>query len=405
MTYIINPIKLTGSVNAIISKSDAHRKLICAFLAGMDIPKYSKDFTNVSDDINVTLRCIEDLMYDHDLDCGESGSTLRFLIPVSAAIGADTTFFGHGRLPQRPLKPLLDVMKGCTFRVDSDKEGDNLPLKIHGKLEGGIYELPGNISSQYITGLLMALPIVREDSEIRLTTKLESAGYVDMTLKTLSEFGIKIEKTENGYKIPGNQTYKAVSELKAEGDWSNAAVFLCAGAIGESVTVNGLDMDSVQSDKSIVELLGKIGADVEIANDSVKVTKKDLKPVTIDVSQFPDLFPVLAVTLCAVDGVSVLENASRLRIKESDRIASTAKLINDLGGKAEEKEDALVIHGCGKLKGGIADAAGDHRIVMAAALASVISDDAVTINGAESVNKSYPTFAEDMKKLGGMFEK
>ncbi len=387
-----------------ISKSDAHRVLISAFLAGMDIPRYSERFENVSDDINVTLRCIEDLMYDHDLNCGESGSTLRFLIPVSAAIGADTTFYGSGRLPQRPLKPLLDVMKGCSFRVDSDKEGDNLPLKVHGKLEGGLYELPGNISSQYITGLLMALPIVKNDSEIRLTTKLESSGYVEMTIKTLERFGITIEKTKLGYKIPGNQKYRAVSDLNVEGDWSNAAIFLCAGAIGDEITVKGLDMSSAQSDRAIVELLKSIGAEVEINGDSVSVRKNKLKATEIDVSQFPDLFPALAVTLCAVDGVSILKNASRLRLKESDRIASTAKLINDLGGKAEEKPDSLIIHGCGRLNGGTVDAVGDHRIVMASALASVISEAPVIVNGAEAINKSYSSFVDDFRTLGGRID-
>lgn len=407
MNVQIEPQSLRGTVRAIPSKSDAHRALICAALAD-DKTLYSRlakrlTGAGAAEDLLATVQCLDALLSDQQpvcLDCRESGSTLRFLLPVAAAVAERTRLTGTGRLPFRPLGELRTQMERHGVQFSAEQ----LPFEITGRLTGGTYTLPGNISSQYVTGLLLALPLLPDDSQLTLTTPLESAAYVEMTLKTLQAFGIRIQPTKDGFLIPGRQHYHAPDALEPEGDWSNAAFFLTAGMLGSGVELLGLSPDSVQADRAILSCLADFGAEVNATERSVCVASTPSvpkKPCRIDVSSFPDLFPILAVAACAVDGETHLVNAARLRLKESDRIASTAAMITALGGHVTEAPDALTIHGTGHLNGGTVSGMGDHRIVMAAAIASMLCSSPVQILGAEAVQKSYPLFFEDFQQLGG----
>lgn len=415
-TVTVMPGALSGTVRAISSKSDAHRNLICAALAA---EKTTFAPFTPSDDIDATMSCLaalgtafsktpdggvtvspEELRHAPVLDCGESGSTLRFLLPVAAALGCDATFTGHGRLPQRRIAPLLDALitHGCI------PSAEHLPLVLTGRLTPGRYEIVGNESSQYISGLLFALPLTGGNCRIQIVGPLSSRGYVDMTLRTVRQFGIAVQETESGYEIPGEQQYHSPGCAALEGDWSNAAFFLAAGALGTPempVTVTGLSKDSVQRDREMVACLKQFGARVTETKESVTVVSGHLTGQRIDVDQVPDLLPVLSVLACAATGETVLYNAARLRDKESDRLSSTAAMLRALGGQVREETDALCISGTGRLRGGTVDGAGDHRIVMSAAIAAAICDAPVTIRGAEAVSKSYPGFFEDVKMLGG----
>lgn len=412
----VAPRALSGAVRAISSKSDAHRNLICAALAAE--PTAFDPFTP-SNDIDATMDCLAALGASFAkrpddgvtvtpgetarapmLDCGESGSTLRFLLPVAAALDCGATFTGHGRLPERRIAPLLEALAahGCT------PSAARLPLTLAGRLTPGVYEIVGNESSQYISGLLFALPLTGGDCSIRVTGPLSSRGYVDMTLRTVRRFGITVLETARGFEIPGGQRYRSPGHAALEGDWSNAAFFLASGALGApgtSVAVTGLDADSVQRDREIAACLARFGACVMASDGGVRIAPGRLTGQRIDVDQIPDLLPVLAVLACAAEGETVLFNAARLRDKESDRLASTAAMLRALGGDVREEPDALRIMGAGRLKGGAVDGAGDHRIVMAAAVAAAICKTPVTIYGAEAVWKSYPGFFEAYGALGG----
>jgi len=383
MDVRIDPRPLIGAVEAISSKSDAHRLLIAAALA--DRPVHI-EINTLSKDILATQQCLKALGDPNPVpDCGESGTTLRFLLPVAAALGVPATFIGQGRLPERPLGPLVQALQdhGCTL---SD---DRLPLTIGGKLQSGNYELAGNISSQFISGLLFALPLCAGDSEIALTTPLESAAYVGMTLRTLARFGVRIDEIANGWSIPGGQVYTSTEDvIRAEGDWSNAAFFLAAGALGGSIQYTGLDPDSLQGDRAIADILRDYGA--------------QRKPFSADVSQIPDMAPVLSVLGACAVGETRIYNAARLRLKESDRLLAICNMLTALGVDVTEGEDSLVIRGTGQIQGGTAQSAGDHRIAMAAAVAACAADGPVTILGAEAVEKSYPSFWEEYKRLGGI---
>lgn len=413
MTAEISKSVLSGKINAISSKSDAHRLLICAALS--DAPACI-ELNAFSDDIYATQDClcalgakiekthfgfhvtpIKEVPRFAELNAKESGSTLRFLLPVCAALGVNAKITGEGRLPKRPIGELTNVLMKHNVSVT----GSSLPLQISGKLIPGEYEMPGNISSQYLTGLMFALPLVG-NSVLKLTTKLESAGYVDMTLSALKKFGVNIEIKDGTFLIPSAK-YTSCENVTVEGDWSNSAFFLVAGALKGSVSVSGLNMDSAQGDKAVVDILKRMGAHVEVDGDIVTVKSAPLKGCEIDVSGIPDLLPVLSVAASCAEGETRFINASRLRIKESDRLSSTACMINSLGGLAEEHPDALTVKGLKgfALKGGRVDSFNDHRIAMSAAIASVICSDKVTINGAEAVNKSYPAFFKDFNSLGG----
>ena len=408
-----------GQVRIISSKSDGHRSLIAAALAEEESVLFVDGW---SDDLEATVRCLKGLgaeIYKEPsgievvpiprnlekeavLDCGESGSTLRFLLPVAAALGRKVTFDGKGRLPERPIGLLLEELEqhGCT--VSSDK----LPVELEGRLQAGIYTLPGNISSQFITGLLFALPLLEGNSEIRLTTAVESKGYIDMTLKTLKTFGVEVKETENGWFIPGGQKYSGPRMRFTEGDWSNAAFWLTAGAIKGSIGCQGLDMESPQGDRAIVSLLEEFGAETKTILNQITVTHQEMKGIRIDASQIPDLVPILCVAAAAAEGKTMIYNAGRLRIKESDRLAAMAECLKKIGVEVEEREDGLVITGgCNPPEGEIViDSHNDHRIVMAMAIAAVSLGVELTIEGAEAVNKSYPSFFVELTKLGGVVD-
>ena len=384
-------------IEIISSKSDAHRALICAALAKEPCQVACR---GTSKDIEATASCLQALKEGRaDMHCGESGSTLRFLLPVMGALGHKAAFHMEGRLPQRPLSPLYEELEahGCTLSPQGQ-----IPLTIEGQLQPGTYTLPGNVSSQYISGLLFALPLLEGDSRIIIEGILESTPYVDMTINTLSHFGITIETMGNGFSVPGNQVYTAPKTYIVEGDWSNACFFLAAGAITEGgITVKGLDPDSLQGDKAILDILKEMGASVEITPDAVTVTPGEtLRGTVIDVSQIPDMTPILSVLALAAIGTTEIINAGRLRIKESDRLAAITETLTALGGRVEELAEGLVIKGGSRLQGGIIDTHNDHRIAMMAAAASLISDGTVTIRGAEAVKKSYPDFFDVWKEAG-----
>ncbi len=403
MKVTVNGKGLRGSIPAIASKSMAHRFLICAALSGD--PSQIRCET-LSDDITATASCLRalgcDLTYTGGtfyaspgktperatVDCGESGSTLRFLLPVISALGINCRLDLHGRLPSRPLSPLYTEMEKHGAKMSP--EGSN-PLLISGKLRGGTYTIRADISSQFISGLLFALPLCEADSRIILTGKRESASYIEMTLFALRVYGIKVIAADDGYLIPGKQKYRSPGVLFVEGDWSNAAFWLAAAALGAPVTVTGLDSESLQGDRAVVSALSKITAKGDKA--------------MIDACNIPDLVPVLSVVAASQKKTTVIYNAQRLRIKESDRIETTCALLRAMGTSVTQTEDGLRIKGDpAKLRPATVDAAGDHRIAMSAAIASIVCGD-VTILDAQAVNKSYPAFFEDFRKLGGVVTK
>ena len=333
-----------------------------------------------------------------EIDCGESGSTLRFLIPVAAAGGVAARFTGHGRLPQRPIGIYLDCLPpaGVSCRTEG-----GLPLSIQGQLQPGVFSLPGNISSQFITGLLFALPLLDGDSRIQLTSPLESAGYVDMTLEMIHQFGVQISLDADGYSIPGNQRYLPC-DCTVEGDWSQAAFFLAAGALGrEPLTIRGLSLSSTQGDREAARLFRRFGAEVLEDASGVTVIPHPLRGIDIDASQIPDLVPILAVTGALAEGVTRITGAARLRIKESDRLTAIADGIRRLGGKVEELPDGLILTGVPALSGGKAEGYNDHRIVMALSIAALCSQTTIELTDAQSICKSYPNFFDDYNRLGG----
>ncbi len=402
-----------GKLNAIASKSAAHRALICAALCSDGASELI--ISTTSADIEATVQCLNTMgasievhgnrytvnpmlpQNDITVDCGESGSTLRFLLPVAAVLCDNTTFTGRGRLPERPVYQLIDALseRGAEF------SGKSIPLTVSGRPESGDFRITGSVSSQFISGLLFALPILDGDSRIFITTKLESAAYVDMTLSMMSKFGVEAIKTDYGFYVKGNQRYKCIKNLEIEGDWSNAAFLLVGAALDGSVSLGNLDEKSLQSDMSILNILKEYGADVCLENGVCTVKKQCANPINVDVSQCPDLFPILAVLCLGASGRSRLYNAGRLRIKESDRLDAMLQVITDLGGEAYIHDDEMIVEGHGYITGGKTNSKNDHRIAMSAAVASLISKNKVIIEGMEAVNKSYPSFIEDFNMLGG----
>ena len=390
MNVTMKPFQANGTVFAPPSKSDAHRAIICAALSGgvctiapiaLENKTLTIDGTGVFSNKAATL------------DCGESGSTLRFMIPVAAAGGVEATFLGRGRLPERPIGVYTEALPGKGVTVDTE---GGLPLKISGQLKSGVYRVPGSVSSQFITGLLFALPLLKGDSDIILTSPIQSAGYINMTIRTMAKF-------DNGWHIRGRQHY-VPSDYTTDGDWSQAAFFLVAGAVSGDVEVLNANIDSAQGDRRIAALLREFGAEVIQDGDRLRVKRSPMTAIDIDASQIPDLVPVLAVCACFANGVTRITNAERLRIKESDRLKTTAQLINSLGGKVKELPDGLEITGVGKLYGGFAEGCGDHRIVMSAAVCASGAAEKIKCTDAMSINKSYPDFFEDYAKIGGTAE-
>ena len=364
MNQTVFPGPRTGSVRIPASKSQAHRLLICAALGAQPV---MLQCDGVSADIAATARCLRALGADitddgagtfrigpiagempahADMLCGESGSTLRFLLPVVGALGADVTFHMEGRLPERPLSPLDAVLTahGMTIRRDGAL------LHVAGQLRPGTYELPGDVSSQYISGLLMALPHLPGESTLAVTGRLESAGYIAMTEDALRLSGIRLQKQERTYTIPGGQTARLPAQCRVEGDWSNAAFFLCMGALSPAgVTVTGLAAASSQGDRAVLDVLRRFGADVHEMPDAVTVRRGALHGVTIDAAPIPDLIPVLSVVAALADGETRIVNAARLRLKESDRLESTAAMLRALGAQVEVHDSGLTITGRKKI--------------------------------------------------------
>ena len=410
MTVKIIPHKLKGKITAISSKSDAHRLMICAALSDDDTHLV---LNAVSEDINATARCLESLGSKITrvkdgfvvskisrkkeipiLDCGESGSTLRFLIPVACSIYDNCRFVGSKRLMERPLTPLLNELKN--HGVNSNIHDNVLDLK--GRLRSGTFSIAGNISSQYISGLMFAIPVLKGSSEISLTTPLESKGYVDMTLDSMKRFGIGIKQIDNKYCYNGVDKYTSPREIIAEGDWSNAAFWYGAAALGSEILIDGVREKSLQGDKRIKQICKEFG--VLIENDKTIVNK--FEPFVIDAKDIPDLVPILSIIACGMNKKTIINGTARLRLKESDRVESTLSLIKNLGGHAFADNNSITIDGNGVLTGGAVDGYNDHRIVMSAAIASTICKEPVIINDAQAINKSYPLFFEHFKELGGI---
>ena len=407
MNVTITPRRLAGSITPPPSKSQAHRLIIAAALGEGESLLHN---VACSQDIAATIRCMAELgaglerqgdtlritgmragprsplrrLAAPRLDCGESGSTLRFLMPVALAVRGGGRFTGRGRLMERPQEPYFRLFaeKGIAWSLE------NGVLAVEGRLTPGVYALPGDVSSQFITGLLYALPLLEGDSELVLTTALESRGYVDMTLDALAQFGVAAEYDgDRRFRVPGNQAYRH-RDLAIEGDWSNAAFWFAAAFLGHRVDVEGLNPRSVQGDRVIGEQLARL-------------TRPG--PAELDVSQCPDLVPPLAAMAALRAGeTTAIVNAARLRIKESDRLASVTQVLSTLGADVEEHDDHLVIRGRERLTGGVTVSGhNDHRIAMMAAIAATRCQGPVTITGAECVNKSYPRFWADYEALGG----
>lgn len=405
------PGSRAGEVQIPSSKSVAHRLLICAALG---VGKTTLLIDGFSNDILATAKCLKALGAGIEangrricvtpirkpvsgglLPCGESGSTLRFLLPVAGALGVSGYFKMEGRLSERPMQVYEDVLRAHGMEISRDANW----LRFGGKLQSGEYRLPGDVSSQYFSGLLMALPLLEGDSSVLAEGKLESAGYIRLTEDALALSGVRFERDDQSWRIPGAQRFRLPGVLRAEGDWSNAAFFLCMGALSEQgVTVRGLNLASSQGDMAVLDILRCFGATVTTDPDSgsVAVRRKELRPITIDAAPIPDLIPVLSVLACGAKGDTHIVNAARLRMKESDRLTSTAKLINDLGGRAEELPDGLIVHGAGVLTGGTVDPCNDHRIAMSAAVAAWLCSESVMVNDAQCVQKSYRAFWGDV---------
>lgn len=406
MNITIQPTLLRGSVTPPASKSQGHRLLLAAALAEGESVIVG---LAPSRDIEATLSCIGTLgarvHRESDgvhivgrggrpeeregavFDCGESGSTLRFLIPISLALLGGGTFVGRGRLMARPLEPYFDLFRkrNIFYARTEDSAG------LEGTLTAGDYDLPGNVSSQFITGLLYALPLLEGDSRIRITTPLESRAYVDMTLASLARFGVAARwEDENTLAVPGGQRYRpACAEVEA--DWSQGAFWYAARALGSRVEIGGLDPMSLQGDRVIAEQFEHLTrpGDVEL-----------------DVSQCPDLVPALGAMASVRQGTARIVNAARLRIKESDRLGAVTQVLNAMGGDVTEQADGLIIRGKEQLAGGVpVDSHNDHRIAMMAAVAATRCARPVTVLGAQCVDKSYPGFWEDFERLGGRLDR
>ena len=411
----LTPGPRCGCVKIPASKSQAHRLLIVAAL-GEGETRLRCD--GISKDIAATVACLRALgaeIREEDgalrvrpirdlpagecrLPCGESGSTLRFLLPVVGALGARAVFVREGRLPERPLSPLDREL--CAHGMTLEAEG--ALLHCGGKLVPGAYSLPGNVSSQYISGLLLALPKLAGESRLTVTGPLESAAYVTMTEDALRLAGIRFDKHNDVYIINGMQKARLPETLTVEGDWSNAAFFLALGALSpQGMKVMGMDRRSSQGDRAVLEILRRFGAEIAEEGTDLLISRGTLRAQVIDAAPIPDLIPVLSVVAAVAEGETHIVNAGRLRLKESDRLRSTTAMLSALGAQIEEQPEGLVIGGKPQLLGGTVDTVGDHRIAMSAAVAASVCTGNVTVEGAECVQKSYPRFWEDYDALFG----
>ena len=408
MIKTLTPKTAAGTVQAVSSKSFLHRALICAALCagttdilcgevGEDVlatadclTRLGARLTRTREGFSVCGGLREDSAV---LFCRESGSTLRFLLPVTAALGIPAEFICENSLLARPTEPLLSAMEANGCRITKTATG----LTCEGQLRPGCYRISGKVSSQYLSGLLLALPLLSADSKIVPTEPLSSAPYVRLTRAVQALFGVY---SSEEFSVCGRQHYQSAPMLTAEGDWSGAAPFLCAGAFSDrGVTVNGLSADSVQGDRAITELLSRFGARVTATDRAVTVRRGDLRGLEINAADIPDLVPLLALLGACAEGETVICGAGRLRKKESDRLQTTAQVLNTLGARVTVLPDGLHILGTTRLTGGAVSACGDHRIAMLAAVASFACVSPVQIDGAEAVGKSYPSFFEDLARI------
>ena len=407
MDASITPGRLAGAIPAVASKSMAHRLMILAALS--DEPCELR-CNSTSADIEATKDCLRALLYTTEpgtpvLDCGESGSTLRFLLPVVGALGAEARMRMRGRLAERPLAPFDDELRSHGMRIERD--GDD--LLVAGRLAPGLFVLPGDVSSQYVSGILLAAPLLEEPVEVWVRKPVASRPYISLTTRALEQFGIaprndSIVHNEVSYErfVVDGSPIAAPSAVKVEGDWSNAAFWLAAGSMEpEGVTVTGLDLQSPQGDRAILAALAAFGTRIARRGDAARATADSPRATSMDVGAVPDLVPPLAAVAATAPGTTHLRNAGRLRLKESDRLASVSSAVNALGGDARVNEDELVIRGVERLRSGTVDACNDHRIAMMAAVMATHATGPVTVRGAECVAKSYPAFWNDYAALGG----
>ncbi len=421
MNIDIKPEETGGTIYVPPSKSLSHRAIIAASLADGT----SKiEHVILSQDIKATIEAVESygaevgsvqeseglftLMVTGTndpqaiqclIDCGESGSTARFLIPILALYAENAVVTGQGRLVKRPLKPFYEIFDDQEFSYESN-DGE-LPLILNGSLKPGEFKLKGDVSSQFLTGLFFALPLLDGDSTVILKTKLESKPYVDLTIKVLEEFGITIEQIDaRTFFVPGNQAYRP-TKITINGDFSQAAFWFVNGIINKKTVLENLPAHSIQGDFKIIEILNGLGANISYVDKNWVSVPSKIDNFTIDVTDMPDLLPILSVLAGLTQGTSKLTGAKRLKYKESDRLLSTSEMLKSFGVPVEMLDDGLKITGVKEFKGAVIDSFNDHRIAIAAAIASGRADGNVVIEDAHSVNKSYPTFWEDFKKAGG----
>lgn len=407
MNVHIKPSKIQGEIVAPPSKSYAHRILIAAYLSGERV-----NVSNVgnSDDVLATINALRSLgaqISENDgvitverktipaqatVDCNESGSTLRFLLPVASALNVHATFTAQGRLLTRPIKELVEALNCNGADIDG--------FTVKGKLQSGEFRIPANISSQYISGLLFALPLLHGDSTIVFVEEPVSKGYLDITLDVLQQFGIQIEQTSYGYYVKGDQQYKAAKDITVEGDYSGAAFMLSLGALCGNVKVKGLNAISLQGDAYILKVLDLFGGKVSVRDNCVTVEKDKLNAISLDCENIPDLVQIISVVASFATGVTVLRNVTRLRLKESDRVQAIVDQLHAVGIRCDYDNGCLFIHG-GTPTGAILSGGNDHRTVMSATVLGLGAKGESTVVGIEPVNKSYTEFYNDILRLGG----
>jgi len=423
MDIKITPNTLNGTVKIPASKSLSHRAIIAAALSQEPCVLHN---VILSDDIFATLTCMEQLgaqftfdtttlhvskcekLKDRTLhfECNESGSTLRFLIPIALTRYGNYHFQGKGRLSKRPQGEYIKIFESQHIEYERLDAPLELPLKIVGALRSGKFFLRGDISSQFITGLLFALPLLEGTSEIHLTTPLESKAYVDLTLDVLNKFSIEVQVTKGVYHIPGGQKFHA-SSYSVEGDYSQAAFWFVAGCLtkGSGIEILGISNYSKQGDSAIIEILKSCGAELKELEGAVKVSSSEINGFECDLAQIPDLGPILTVLACFAKGKSRLYNGTRLRIKESDRVTSMVTELSKMGAIIQEIGDEIHVEGQECLEGGVTLSSwGDHRVAMALSIAAIRCKKSVVLTGAECVSKSYLKFWDDYKALGGVID-
>ncbi len=413
MNQTIRPSGRKGTAAVPASKSQAHRYLICA---GLSEEPSEIVCRGISEDIQATIDCLnamgakietegdlirvtplKEISAGHmELHCKESGSTLRFLLPIVGVLGGQATFYMDGRLPSRT--PQVYIYEMIAHGMNILQNGSM--MECSGRLLSGMYMFPGNISSQFISGMLMASPLLDSDNIIRITGEIQSRNYLSLTEDALKFSNVGFGKGHSAYMVYGQQKYMFPAEAVVEGDWSAAAFFLCMGALSkEGITVRGLSADSSQGDKKILDLLREFGAEVRETEDGITVREGELKGISVDAADIPDLIPAVAALASAADGTTVITHAERLRLKETDRLKSTCGMLKALGADILEASDGMIVNGKERLNGGTTQSYGDHRIAMAAAVAACRCEQEVVVEDAQCVAKSYPAFWEDFAAL------